>query len=221
MSRGKRMPRSPRQKFARRRSTPGEVKSEPGWKMGRKGVVIAGFAAGVSLLQLPVNYSTGGIAFVYRAELDRTYRHFEPPDSESMPDVHVLLLDIDRGPSSGLSPTDCVSSLSSIVRISCQSVRGPVSGPGLPIAITDARRPSLCGPRSFPDYLSNLSPRAGQPFPSLLPEDNPPPPTLADVPRFVTPRRRENGHRKVPRYPSSFDLGPSPFFTLFEISSRG
>lgn len=59
-----------------------------------------------------------------------------------MPDVDVLLLGIDRGPSSGLSRTDCVSSssLSSIVRISCQSVRGLVArGPAdFATAITDA-----------------------------------------------------------------------------------
>lgn len=124
------------------------LKSEPAWKIGRKkGVVIPGVSrrstgrsVGRLLARLHAGPCSGvvspqpwlitarvGLVSFIGAGLDGTYRHFERTDSESMPDVDVLLLDIDRGPSSGLSRADCVPSLSSIARISCQSVRGLAS----------------------------------------------------------------------------------------------
>lgn len=84
-----------------------------------------------------VNYGTGGIGFVYRRGSMERIAVSVRPDSESMPDVDVPPPGYrQRGPSCGLSRTDCVSSLSSIARISCQSV-GKLASRGLPIAITD------------------------------------------------------------------------------------
>lgn len=76
-------PRSPRQKFARRLSTPRGLKSEPAWKMGRKGVVIADFAAAaaevgypragaVSLLQLRlITARVELVSFIGQSSMER------------------------------------------------------------------------------------------------------------------------------------------------------
>lgn len=70
-----------------------------------------------------VNYTTSGIGFVYWGRWMERYRHFERIDRQTFD-----ILAEEEDPSSGLSRTDCVSSLSPIARISCQSTRRLVSG---------------------------------------------------------------------------------------------
>lgn len=70
-----------------------------------------------------VNYTTSGIGFVYWGRWMERYRHFERIDRQTFD-----ILAEEEDPSFGLSRTDCVSSLSPIARISCQSTRRLVSG---------------------------------------------------------------------------------------------
>lgn len=69
-------------------------------KWEEKGVVIAGLplrdARRGCIAGATVNYSSGGIGFVYRRGSMERIVISERPDSESMPDVDILHLDIDR-----------------------------------------------------------------------------------------------------------------------------